>query len=453
MPTPIDRDRLARLMQREEEQFRQTHPRSAALNERARGSLAAGVPMSWMAKWAGPFPVYVESASGSRFVDVDGIEYVDLCLGDTGSMTGHSPAATVKAVQDQVARGITAMLPTENGIVVAEEMTRRFGLPLWQFTLSATDANRHAIRYARMLTGRPKIAVHEWCYHGSVDETFAILSDDKSHTISRPGNIGAPVPLEVTTASVEYNDVEALERTLASGEVAALLMEPALTNIGIVLPDPGYLEACRELTRKHDVLWIIDETHTLSVGPGGWTAAHGLQPDLLTVGKPIGGGIPSGAFGMTDEVAARIAARVKLSEIDVGGVGGTLAGNALSLAAMRATLTQVLTDEAYAVMVPLGDRWSDGVDAGIAEFDVPWHCNRLGARGEYNFSPVAPRTGREAHDAGDFEIERYLHLHALNRGILLTPFHNMALMAPTTTNADVDHHTAMFREALVDLFA
>jgi glutamate-1-semialdehyde 2,1-aminomutase len=453
VPATADRARLARLMAVEEQRFRETHPRSAGLNERAKGSMASGVPMSWMAKWAGPFPVYVESASGSHFIDVDGIDYVDLCLGDTGSMTGHSPPATVKAVQEQVARGITAMLPTENGIVVAEEMTRRFGLPLWQFTLSATDANRHAIRYARMLTGRPKIAVHEWCYHGSVDETFAVLSDDKSRTVSRPGNIGPPVALDVTTASVEYNDIEALERTLATGEVAALLMEPALTNIGIVLPDPGYLDACRELTRKYDVLWIVDETHTLSVGPGGWTGKHDLKPDLLTVGKPIGGGIPSGAFGMTDEVAARIAARVKLSEIDVGGVGGTLAGNALSLAAMRATLTEVLTDDAYARMLPLGDRWSDGVDAGLAEFDVAWHCNRLGARGEYNFSPVAPHTGREAHDAGDFDIERFLHLHALNRGILLTPFHNMALMAPTTTEADVDHHTAMFREALVDLFA
>jgi glutamate-1-semialdehyde 2,1-aminomutase len=451
MPASIDRDRLAAVTAAEEDHFRASHPRSAQLHEQAQRSMASGVPMSWMAKWAGPYPVYVEQASGSRFTDVDGHEYVDLCLGDTGAMTGHSPAATVKAVQEQVERGITAMLPTENGIVVAEEMTRRFGLPLWQFTLSATDANRHAIRYSRMVTGRPRIAVHEWCYHGSVDETFAVLSDDRSRTVSRPGNIGAPVSLDVTTSVVEYNDIDALERTLATGEIAALLMEPALTNIGIVLPDDDYLAACRELTRKYGTLWIVDETHTLSVGPGGWTGRYGLEPDLLTVGKPIGGGIPSGAFGMTHEVAARIAERVKLSEIDVGGIGGTLAGNALSLAAMRATLTEVLTDDAYARMLPLGDRWADGVDAGIAEFGVGWHCNRLGARAEYNFSPVAPRTGREAHDAGDFEIERYLHLHALNRGILLTPFHNMALMAPTTTEADVDHHTAMFREALTDL--
>jgi len=366
-------------------------------------------------------------------------------------MSGHSPAPTVEAVRDQIGRGITAMLPTEDGIVVAEELQRRFGLPLWQITLSATDANRHAIRYARHITGRPKILVHDWCYHGTVDETFAVLSSE-GRTVSRPGNIGAPVPLDETTIVVEYNDVDALERALATGEVAAVLMEPALTNIGIVLPDVGYLEACRELTRKYGALWIVDETHTLSVGPGGWTGTHGLEPDLLTVGKPIGGGVPCGAFGMSLEVAERIAERVSLAEIDVGGIGGTLAGNALSLAAMRATLTRVLTEAAYEHMVPLGSRWADGVDTAIARFDAPWHCNRLGARAEYNFSATAPRNGREAHDAGDFELERFLHLHALNRGILLTPFHNMALMAPSTSAADVDHHTAMFGEALTDLF-
>jgi glutamate-1-semialdehyde 2,1-aminomutase len=451
MSRTIDRRLLADRMGVEQQRFRDTHPRSAELHEQARASMAGGVPMSWMTKWAGPFPLFVESASGSRFLDVDGHEYIDLCLGDTGAMTGHSPDATVRAVIEQVGRGITAMLPTENAIVVGQEMTRRFGLPLWQFTLSATDANRHAIRYARHLTGRPRIAVHEWCYHGSVDETFAVLDDDRTRTISRPGNIGAPVDVSRTTSVVEYNDIDALERVLATGEVAALLMEPALTNIGIVLPEPGYLDACRELTRRYGTLWIVDETHTLSVGPGGWTGRYGLQPDLLTVGKPIGGGIPSGAFGMTHEVAAGIAERVALAEVDVGGVGGTLAGNALSLAAMRATLTEVLTDEAYERMLPLGDRWADGVDAGLAEFDVPWHCNRLGARAEYNFSPRAPRTGREAHDAGDFELERFLHLHALNRGILLTPFHNMALMAPSTTADDVDHHTRAFHEALSDL--
>src|SRR6478609_80528 len=398
----VDRERLAALTATEVERFRDAHPRSLAIHERAVHSLAGGVPMSWMAKWAGPFPLFVDSASGAHFTDVDGHDYVDLCLGDTGAMTGHSPPASVGAIKAQLDRGLTSMLPTEDSVLVAEEMARRFGLPLWQFTLSATDANRHAIRYARHLTGRSKVVVHDWCYHGSVDETFAVL-DDAGRTVARPGNIGPPVALDETTRVVEFNDVVGLEHALGAGDVAAVLMEPALTNIGIVLPDRGYLEACRALTHEYGALWIVDETHTLSVGPGGWTGTHGLHPDLMTVGKPLGGGIPCGAFGMTHAVADAIAAHVELEEVDVGGIGGTLAGNALSLAAMRATLTEVLTDEAYARMLPLGDRWADGVDAGIAAHDAEWQCNRLGARAEYTFTAKPPSNGREAHEAGDFE--------------------------------------------------
>jgi glutamate-1-semialdehyde 2,1-aminomutase len=448
--TNIDRDRLSKLMVAEQDYFVARHPRSHELFERARGVLPGGVPMSWMVKWPGGFPVYVADASGAHFTDVDGIDYVDFCLGDTGAMTGHSPAPTVEEVRRQVGHGITAMLPTADAAIVAEDLGARFGVPLWQFTLSATDANRHVIRYARHVTGKPKIVVHDWCYHGSVDETFATLDAD-GRTVNRRGNIGPPVDVSETTIVVPFNDIDALERALATGEVAAVLIEPALTNVGIVLPEPGYHDAVRALTRAYDVLLVIDETHTLCAGPGGYTAAYGLSPDFVTLGKAVAGGIPVGAFGMTAEVSAAIDASIALEDIDVGGIGGTLAGNALSLAAMRVTLADVLTPTAFARMIPLADRWADGVDAGIARYDLPWHCNRLGARAEYNFSPAPPRDGAEAHAAGDFEVEQFLHLFLLNRGILLTPFHNMALMSPATTEADVDRHTEVFGEALASL--
>jgi glutamate-1-semialdehyde 2,1-aminomutase len=440
----INRQKLQALHAREEERFIARTPKSRELFEKAKGVMPGGVPMSWMTKWPGKCPLFVASAQGAHFVDVDGNEYIDLCLGDTGSMTGHSPKPTVDAITSQLAKGMTAMLPTDDAVAVSSELARRFGLPLWQFTVSATDANRHAIRYSRLITGKQKVIVIDRCYHGSVDETFATL-DAAGKTVMREGNIGAPVALDVTTRVVEFNDLGAIEAALKKGDVAAILMEPAMTNVGIVLPDDGYLVAVGELARKYGAVWIIDETHTISVGPGGMTADMGLKPDILTIGKAIGGGIPTGTFGMTHEIASQIAKKTEREVIDTGGIGGTLAGNALSLAAMRATLTHVLTEANFTKMIALGNRWCDGVDAAIKEFKLPWHVNRLGARGEYLFQGHAPRTGGEAARAGDFELEQYIHLRLLNDGFLLTPFHNMALMSPYTTEADVDAHTSAFR--------
>ncbi len=456
MPSPIaavDRDRLRRLMAAEERSFLATHPRSGELFRRAESSLLAGVPMNWMVKWAGAYPVFVAEAEGARFRDVDGHEYVDFCLGDTGAMTGHSPGPTVEAVRRQVGRGITTMLPSEDAAIVGEELQRRFGLRFWQFTLSATDANRFALRLARQVTGRRRRLVFDYCYHGSVDETFATLDPATGAVRARKGNIGPGVDPAVTTRVVAFNDVAALEAALAAGDVAAVLAEPALTNIGIVLPAPGFHDALRALTRRHGTLLIIDETHTICAGPGGYTRAHGLDPDMLVIGKPIGGGIPAGTYGFTEAVAERISAAIELEDCDVGGIGGTLAGYVLSLAAMRATLTEVLTAPAFERMIRLAERWEAGVNAALAERSVPWHVTRLGARAEYHFRPTPPRTGAEAAVAGDFPLERFLHLHALNRGILMTPFHNMALMSPATVEADVDRHTQVFRAAVEALFA
>jgi glutamate-1-semialdehyde 2,1-aminomutase len=446
----IDRGHLKNLHAREEKRFLARTPKSRELFEKAKGVMPGGVPMSWMAKWPGKYPLFVASAQGAHFVDVDGNEFIDLCLGDTGSMTGHSPAPTVAAITSQLSKGMTAMLPTDDAVAVSTELARRFGLPLWQFTVSATDANRHAIRYSRLITGKQKIIVIDRCYHGSVDETFATL-DGAGNTVVREGNIGAPIPLDVTTRVVEFNDLDGMERALKHGDVAAILMEPAMTNVGIVLPDDGYLVAVGELARKYGAVWIIDETHTISVGPGGMTADLGLKPDILTIGKAIGGGIPTGTFGMTHEIATQISKKTEREVIDTGGIGGTLAGNALSLAAMRATLTEVLTEANFKKMIALGNRWCYGVDAAIKEFSLPWHVNRLGARGEYLFQGSAPRTGGEAARAGDFELEQYIHLRLLNDGFLLTPFHNMALMSPYTTEADVDAHTSAFRAMCQEL--
>ena len=446
----IDRGRLAALTKRENQRFRELHPKSGVLASQAKSSMPGGVPMSWMTKWPGDFPLFVERAQGARFTDVDGIEYVDFCLGDTGSMTGHSPRATVAAIKAQLDRGMTAMLPTEDALIVSQELSRRFHLPLWQFTVSATDANRHAIRYSRLITGKNKVLVFDRCYHGSVDETFATL-DSNDKVVSREGNIGAPISLDATTRVAQFNDLDGVENALKQGDVACILTEPALTNVGIVLPETGFLEGLRALATKYQTILIIDETHTISAGPGGMTALHNLSPDILTIGKAIGGGVPVGAFGMTEDVAARIARLVRRDWIDSGGIGGTLAGNALSLAAMRATLTDVLTPANYARMIPLADEWADGVDASIKASGLPWHCSRLGARAEYNFSPRAPRTGAEAMAAGDFAIEQYLHLKMLNDGFLLTPFHNMALMCPETTSQDVASHTRAMLETCKEL--
>jgi len=448
----IDRNRIQQVLAAEEARFAESHQKSAALAAEARGVLLAGVPMPWMTRWPGSFPVFAAEASGARLVDVDGNEYVDLCLGDTGSMAGHALPQVTGAIVEQSRHGITTMLPSADAIWVGAELGRRFGVPFWQMAMSATDANRFVLRFARYLTGRPKIAVMDWCYHGTVDETLAVLEHGRAgdRVVPRPGALGPQVDVALTTAVVPFNDLEALDRRLAEGDVACLLMEPALTNIGIVLPDEGYLAGVREITRKHGVLLVNDETHTLCAGPGGATRAWDLEPDFVVVGKPIGGGIPVAAYGMSAEIAERLSGPMLGHEIDVAGVGGTLTANALALAAVKATLSSTLRDEDYAISIPLAEGFTDGVAGVIADNDLPWHVQRLGCRAEYWFCPP-PRSGAAAAAAIDEDLDALLHLWSLNRGVLLAPFHNMALFSSLHTQADVDRHTEVFAEAIAAL--
>jgi glutamate-1-semialdehyde 2,1-aminomutase len=445
----VSATRLAALMDRERRRFAAERPKSKALFERARSSLLEGVPMNWMVKWAGPFPIFVEEAQGAHFVDVDGHRYVDFCLGDTGSMLGHSPVPVADAISRQVRRGITFMLPTEDSIGVGEELARRFGLPFWQFAMTATDANRFAIRLCRAVTGRPLILAFNGCYHGSVDETMVTLVDGR--TRAKHSSLGPPVDPALTTRLVEFNDLEALEAALAPGDVACVLAEPALTNVGIILPDPGYHEALRALTRRTGTLLVIDETHTICTGPRGYTGAFGLEPDMLTIGKPIASGLPAAAYGISQGVADLIHAKTNVQDSDVSGIGGTLSGNALAMAAMRATLKDVMTPEAYARMIPLATRFAEGVREVIGKAGLPWHVVQLGNRVEYQFRATPPRNGSEAEAAMNYDLDAFLHLHAMNRGILMTPFHNMALVAPDTTTEDIDLHTRVFQESVADL--
>ncbi len=445
----IRRQRLAELMQRETTRFAAERPKSRALFERAGKSLLGGVPMNWMVRWSGPFPVFVKEARGAHFTDVDGHRYLDLCLGDTGAMLGHSPQAMADAVAEQVRRGVTFMLPTEDSIWVGEELQRRFGLPFWQIAMTATDANRFAIRLARGITGRGLILVYNGCYHGTVDETLVTIKGGA--TAAKKSSFGPPVDPAVTTRAIEFNDIAALEKALAPGDVACVLAEPAMTNVGIILPDPGYHAALRDLTRKTGTILVIDETHTICTGPGGYTAAHGLEPDMLTIGKPIASGLPAAAYGVSRALADRALAGIRVEDSDVCGIGGTLSGNALALAAMRATLAHVLTPAAFEKTIPLATRFAEGVATTIRSAGLPWHVVQLGNRAEYQFRATPPRNGREAEAAMDLDLDRFLHLYALNRGILMTPFHNMALIAPETTPEDIDHHTRVFADSVREL--
>ena len=442
----VDRKRLISAIADEEKQFVAKHPVSFAASKLASKSLIGGVPMPWMKRWPGAFPISVQSAKGARFVDVDGIEYVDFCLGDTGSMTGHAVTEITDAISRQLSRGSTIMLPSEDSTWVGAELTKRFGLAKWQFSVSATDANRFVLRLARHITKRPMVLVHDWCYHGTVDETL-VIADDQGKTISRHGAIGPQVHPSLTTRVVPFNNLEKLEQQLSFGDVACMLIEPALTNIGIVLPDPGYLSAVRDLTRKYGTLLIIDETHTICAGPGGATKLWDLEPDMLVIGKTIGGGIPVAAYGLSAELAARAELSLDSHDVDVSGLGGTLSGSVLAMAAVKATLTHSLLPNQFEKTIALATRWANGVASSIAKHQLDWSVQQLGCRAEYWFCKP-PKNGAEAAAAVDEELENFMHLWALNRGVLLTPFHNMALVSPFHEESDVDLHTEVFDAAL-----
>ena len=446
--TSANKNKLNSHLLKERALYKERNPKSFEYFNSA-NNLFGKVPMTWMNKWAGGFPIYLDYAKGNTIVSVDGHSYIDFALGDTAAMAGHSPEAVSEAINNRYTKkgGATTMLPTDDAQWVAKELKNRFKVPLWSFSLSATDANRWALRLARMVTKKPKVLAVSYGYHGTVDETFVVRGEN-GETLLRPGNVGSPFSVAETTRVAEFNDLESVEKALSNGDVAVIITEPALTNIGIVLPEPGFLEGLRELATKYGSLLLIDETHTFSAGYGGMTLANNLNPDIVTIGKSIGGGIPSGAYGITKELAEKALNQTGADLVDVGGVGGTLSGNALSVAAMRATLEKVLTKENFDHMIKLATKFTNEVQAVLDETNIDWSISQLGARAEYRFTKPAPKNGTESALASNDELDEFMHLYTINRNILMTPFHNMALMCPVTKDSDVDAHTKIFKEAV-----
>jgi glutamate-1-semialdehyde 2,1-aminomutase len=435
----VDAEQLSILTKREFELFKKRTPKSAAVFSSAQDVLLNGVPMPWMSDWGTPYPMYVDVAAGNRITDIDGNTLVDFCLGDTGAMFGHSPPETADAVAEQVRRGITTMLPSEDAPWVARELGRRFGLPYWQVAMTATEANRYVIRVCRTLTQRPKTLVFHECYHGSLDEALVHLDDKGQVSLRCEFDSNPGLVKESVARVVEFNDVSALEEALAHQDVACILAEPVMTNCGMVLPEPGYHDKLRELATRYGTYLIIDETHTYSSGTGGYTAAHGLKPDFITLGKSIAGGIPVAVYGFTAQIADRINASFGRKPVsDPMGIGGTLSANAFAINAIRATLTHVATEKAFEKMIAGADRMADGLDAAIEIHALPWSVTRCGARAEMQFMPHPPRKGSEAKAAVYWDLIAYTHLYLANRGVLITPFHNMMLVSPVTTDEDID---------------
>lgn len=447
--SPEIRQRAEALIAAERRRFAELHPVSRRMAEEAGKHFPGGVPLHWMLDWETPFPLFVREAKGSTVTDVDGHAYADFCLGDTGAMFGHSPAPVARAIAEQAQHGLTAMLPSELTAKVGVLLAQHFGLPFWQVTATASDANRAVVRWARAIAGRRKILVFDGCYHGQVEDAFVKLEGVK--TKMKPSLLGQVQDIAQTSVAAPFNDLEAVEKLLATGDIALILTEPALTNTAMVLPKPGFIEGLLAAARRHGTLICLDETHTISTGPGGFTRAHDLDPDFFVLGKPVAGGLPTAVFGFSSQVEAEMRRVLDTKTPGYSGIGTTLSGNMLALAAMRACLEEVMTPDAYDHMTRLAKRLAEGLRAEVAKAGFKWTVTQIGARAELVFSPRPLENGAEAAAAIDHTVERAIHLFLLNRNVLVTPFHNMTLVAPSTTEADVDGLVARFGEALAVL--
>ncbi len=438
-----------KIIESEQAQYLQLHVKSIALSESAHQHFLYGVPMHWMNDWGTPTPLFISQASGCHFTCADGIDYTDFCLGDTGAMFGHSPPAVAAAITKQASLGYTTMLPSILAPAIGESLSDFFGLAYWQLATTATDANRFMLRWARAVTGRTKLLVFDGCYHGTIDDTEIDIINGK--TVNRASLLGQVYDLGLHTVAVPFNDLAAVERELAKGDIAVLLTEPALTNCGMVLPESGFIQALRALTTKYGTLLTLDETHTISTARGGWAKANKVVPDFLVFGKPIAGGLPAAAYGFSSAMATRMKLAKDSAPSGHSGIGTTLSGNMMTLAAIHATLTETATDAAYQHMLALAELLAQQLTDAIKLHNLPWNISRMGARLELQFCEKPPKNAAKARAAQNDTIESAIHLYLLNRGVLLTPFHNMMLICPATTEQDIKKLVDVFKECLKEL--
>jgi len=451
MSSGVDPALVKRLKDAEDARFHDEHPRSIALRERAATSMPNGVPMAWFRGSYHHEPPWVASASGARFTDVDGHTYSDFNIADMSMFCGYAPEPVVRAVSERMALGNQFLLPTEDAIVVSEELRRRYGLPKWQYTLSATQANTEVIRVARVLTARDKVLLFDGKYHGHFDQTLVQIAPDGGLV---PEERGLPVSVTEQVVIVPFNDADALEAALGRGDVAIVMTEPALTNeIGLLLPQPGFHDDLRRLTREAGVLLALDETHTQVVGPGGLTRLWGLDPDIVTAGKSIAAGVPFGAYGMTDEVAAVLHQEKGPDgeRFDLVATGGTLFANPLAMAAARATMLEVLTDDAYAHTQRLGERLAQGMRDAVAAAGLPWFIHHLGPRAGYVFAPEPARSAVEARAHADHLLARLIRIWLANRGVWEAIVGAGPVAPVPATDEDVDAYVEGFARLLQTL--
>ncbi len=436
----LDQARIGELHAREVARFWEARPRSRAMIARARKHMPNGTPMVWMAFHDDQL-VYIDQGDGPGFTDVDGFGYVDFNASDMAMFCGHANPAIVAAVQARAARSTQFLLPTEESVAVAEELARRYPVSQWQFTLSATQANTEAIRLARSVTGREVIVLFQGHYHGHFEEGLVDLDGEQVAALERGLSKGVTGRVRIA----QFNDPDTLRAALAPGDVALVLTEPAMSNnIHLLLPEPGWHVALRDLTRRHGTLLAIDETHTHVVGPGGATGVLQLNPDIVTIGKAVAGGLPMGAYGVTAELGEQLDVMHHVA------TGGTLFGNPLSAAAAVAALTEVLVPDAYAHTSALGGQLADGIEAAIRAAGLPWTAIRLGPRSGQWYGP-RPRTGAQAYALTDEMLTRLIRIWLANRGIWeALPGAGPTACVPAT-RADVDRYVNAYAEVLAQL--